>query len=107
MSLEGRISALYRVIDGLRLNRDEIINTLMWEICKNNDAATSEFDRTMDYIDNTIVALRESDRREGEFRTVSGITAKFRRNAIGVMMLLGPFNYPVTFTIIFDDKLYC
>ena len=32
----------------------------MWEICKNTAAATSEFDRTVKYVEDTMYALPRS-----------------------------------------------
>ena len=94
MSANDRIKALERVVVGLKERRDEIVNVLMWEICKSADDAAAEFDRTMTFIEATIAAFREMDEKEGGWRTVSGIMAKFRRAAIGIMLCLGPFNYP-------------
>jgi glyceraldehyde-3-phosphate dehydrogenase (NADP+) len=96
MSLEGRINAINNLVGALKTRRSEIVNTLMWEICKNSADAAAEFDRTALFIESTIAALREENAKHGGYRTVSGITAKVRRAAIGVMLALGPFNYPVS-----------
>eukprot|EP01035_Chromulina_nebulosa_P020524 gene20524-26620_t len=56
--------------------------------------AAAEFDRTVLFIEAIIAALREGDIADGQYRTISGIQAKVRRAAIGVMLALGPFNYP-------------
>lgn len=94
MSANDRIKALERVVIGLKERRKEIVDVLMWEICKSADDAAAEFDRTMTFIDATIAAFRAMDTAEGGWQTVSGILAKFRRAAIGIMLCLGPFNYP-------------
>ncbi len=73
----------------------DIVNVLMWEICKNTADAAAEFDRTMLFIEATIAAIRKTDEVDGQYKTVSGIKAKVRRAAIGVMLAMGPFNYPV------------
>ena len=40
----------------MKEKRDEIIELLMWEIGKNKPDATKEFDRTVEYIYDTINA---------------------------------------------------
>jgi glyceraldehyde-3-phosphate dehydrogenase (NADP+) len=100
MSQQQRIDTILRLVDALREKRDLITKTLMWEICKNTADAAAEFDRTMLFIDATIKALKHIDATEGAYQTVSGIQARVRRAAIGVMMALGPFNYPVSNIII-------
>jgi len=93
MSAKQRIESLEKVVVSLKEIRSEIIKVLMWEICKNADDAAAEFDRTMTFIDATIAALRESD-KNGSWKTINGILSRVRRAAIGIMLCLGPFNYP-------------
>ena len=50
-------------------------------------------DRTMSFIEATIEAFVDMD-NEHSWKTVSGIYHKIRRAAIGIMLCLGPFNYP-------------
>jgi glyceraldehyde-3-phosphate dehydrogenase (NADP+) len=94
MTANQRIEALEKVVISLKQKRDQIVNVLMWEICKSTDDAAAEFDRTMTFIEATINAFREIDTVEGGWKTVSGILARVRRAAIGIVMCLGPFNYP-------------
>jgi hypothetical protein len=49
-----RIAAVEKYIKQLKTKREEIIELLMWEICKNTAAATSEFDRTIKYVEDTM-----------------------------------------------------
>jgi len=94
MSLAGRIAVIEKYVETLASKRQEIIDILMWEICKNTGDAESEFDRTMKFI-ATIIAELKSQMKEGDsWTTVSGVMAKVRRGPIGVMLCLGPFNYP-------------
>lgn len=94
MSSRERIERIQNVIEGLKERRSEIVNVLMWEICKTADDAAAEFDRTMKFVDSTIAALKEMDDATGAWKVVSGILSRVRRTAIGIMMCLGPFNYP-------------
>jgi glyceraldehyde-3-phosphate dehydrogenase (NADP+) len=47
----------------------------------------------MVFIESVIAAFKEVDGK-GIWQTVSGIYARVRRAAIGIMLCLGPFNYP-------------
>lgn len=97
MSAAERIAALERVIDSLLERREEIVNILIWEICKNVADAEAEFDRTITFTRAMIEAFKEDASKTG-WRTVSGVLAKVRRAAIGIVMCLGPFNYPINET---------
>jgi len=92
MTLEQRIAAIESFMEKLYKVRSDIIDVLQWEICKNDADAAKEFDRTMDFIRAVIAAAREFDARPDE--CVDGIHAVVRRSPIGVMMNLGPMNYP-------------
>ena len=94
MPLSERIAAIEEVVRELRGRRDAIVNVLMWEIAKTSKDAAAEFDRTMDFVGKTISTLRELDAQTASWRTVGGVLAWVRRAAIGIMMLLGPYNYP-------------
>lgn len=90
-----RISKVEQLVTELKTQkRDEIINVLMWEICKTKADATKEFDRTMDYIRDTISTLKGMLKAENAFIQEGGVLAQIKRAPIGVMLNLGPFNYP-------------
>ena len=97
MSAAERISALEKVVDSLLERREEIVNILIWEICKNVSDAEAEFDRTIIFTRAMIEAFKEDANNTG-WRTVNGVLAKVRRAAIGIVMCLGPFNYPINET---------
>eukprot|EP01038_Epipyxis_sp_PR26KG_P005593 gene5593-7721_t len=106
-SIEQRISLIEKLVDSLKLRREDIVKVLMWEICKNTADAAAEFDRTILFIEASIKALREIQKKDDEYLSVSGITARVRRAAVGVMLALGPFNYPFneTYTTIIPALL--
>jgi glyceraldehyde-3-phosphate dehydrogenase (NADP+) len=60
-----------------------------------------EFDRTVEYIYDTIASLKELNTRSA-FSKVQGINAMVRRSPLGVVLCLGPYNYPLneTFTLL-------
>lgn len=47
MTPKQRIDHVEKYLAGLRAKRDEIVNLLMWEICKNAADAAKEVDRTI------------------------------------------------------------
>jgi len=93
MSPNQRIAIINQCILGLKERRSEIINTLMWEICKTKADAATEFDRTMLFIESTLQGYKSID-EEGmkEWKSVGGVLAKVRRAGVGVMMAVGPYN---------------
>lgn len=98
MKISERISVLEKFTKNLQEYRRECINVLMWEIAKNLNDATAEFDRTIKYIYDSIEALKELERREEDFKVVSGIIAKQKRSPLGTTLVMGPYNYPLNET---------
>ena len=78
--------------------RTLVINLIMWEIGKNLADATKEFDRTVKYIYDTIDTLKNMDRNSSRFRIEDGIIGQIRRSPLGVVLSMGPFNYPLNET---------
>jgi glyceraldehyde-3-phosphate dehydrogenase (NADP+) len=100
MRVEDRIRCVQNFALRMKEKREEVVRLLMWEICKNYPDACKEFDRTIEYIDGTIEALKDLDRVSSRFQIVEGIVAQVRRAPYGVVLCMGPFNYPLneTFT---------
>ncbi len=100
MSVEQRIQCMRKFILRMREKRKEVVTLLMWEICKTQGDAEKEFDRTVEYIDATINSLKKLDRVSSKFVFEQGIFAQIRRAPLGVVLCMGPFNYPLneTFT---------
>jgi len=95
MSVEGRIKCMQKFIQLMVAQRELVIKLLMWEIGKSNPDATKEFDRTVDYIKDTIDALKDLDRQSSRFEEAEGVLAQIRRSPLGVVLSMGPFNYPL------------
>ncbi|KEO75482.1 aldehyde dehydrogenase [Anditalea andensis] len=95
MSLEERIACMQKFVYLMIQQRDIVIKLLMWEIGKTLPDATKEFDRTVDYINDTIDALKDLDRESSRFQQAEGTIAQIRRNPLGVVLSMGPFNYPL------------
>ncbi len=95
MGVEGRIKCMQHFVYLMLQQRNMVIKLLMWEIGKTLADATKEFDRTIDYINDTIGALKETDRASSRFQQDEGIIAQIRRTPLGVVLSMGPFNYPL------------
>ncbi|MEW6708910.1 MAG: NADP-dependent glyceraldehyde-3-phosphate dehydrogenase [Candidatus Riflebacteria bacterium] len=100
MSVAERIKHVQAFIERMISCRDQVVNLLMWEICKNLGDAQKEFDRTIDYVRDTIEALKDLDRASSRFTIEQKIIGQIRRAPMGVVLCMGPFNYPLneTFT---------
>ena len=99
-SVEGRIEHVQQFAFRMKERRSEVVSLLMWEIGKTLKESEKEFDRTVDYIVGTINALKEADRVGSRFSIEQGIIGQIRRAPLGVVLCMGPFNYPLneTFT---------
>lgn len=100
MSVTDRIDHVEKFLAAMRKQRDEVVKLLMWEIGKSLKDAEKEFDRTCDYISDTVKALKDLDRNSAKLIEEQGFTAQIRRVPLGVALCMGPFNYPLneTFT---------
>jgi acyl-CoA reductase-like NAD-dependent aldehyde dehydrogenase len=98
MSVSGRIACMETFIGKMLEQKKLVVNLIMWEIGKNLADATKEFDRTVKYIYDTIDALKDMDRSSSRFRIEEGIIGQIRRAPLGVVLAMGPFNYPLNET---------
>ncbi|MFN7258730.1 MAG: NADP-dependent glyceraldehyde-3-phosphate dehydrogenase [Cyclobacteriaceae bacterium] len=100
MGVAKRIEHIEKFLAAMRTKRAEVVKLLMWEIGKSLKDSEKEFDRTCDYIVETIKALKEQDRRSANLIEEQGFLGQIRRVPLGVALCMGPFNYPLneTFT---------
>ncbi|SEJ32333.1 Acyl-CoA reductase [Dyadobacter koreensis] len=100
MSVSDRIKHVEQFTGKMIEQKDIIVKLIMWEIGKSFADSTKEFDRTVEYIYATIDSLKHLDRDSSGFEIVDGIAAQIRRSPLGVVLCMGPFNYPLneTFT---------
>ncbi|MGK2858820.1 MAG: NADP-dependent glyceraldehyde-3-phosphate dehydrogenase [Thermoanaerobaculia bacterium] len=100
MTVEERIHHVERFAARMQERRDEVVKLLMWEIGKSLPDSEKEFDRTVVYIRDTIDALKDLDRASSRFTIEEGVIGQIRRAPLGVVLCMGPFNYPLneTFT---------
>jgi len=101
MSIKQRMNAIENVFQILKKEkREDIVNVLMWEIGKNRKDAESEFDRTIQFVEQLLSVLKDETNIEfnNKWSNVGATKAFIRRAAIGIIMCLGPFNYPLNET---------
>ena len=100
MRVVDRIRHVEAFLKRMREQREAVVKLLMWEIGKNLKDSEKEFDRTCDYITDTINALKELDRRSSRFELEQDTLGQIRRVPLGVTLCMGPYNYPLneTFT---------
>jgi glyceraldehyde-3-phosphate dehydrogenase (NADP+) len=107
MSVEERIRHVEDFAYRMKERRDDVVKLLMWEIGKTLPDAEKEFDRTVDYIRDTIGALKDLDRVSSRFVIEQGVIGQIRRAPLGVVLCMGPFNYPLneTFTTLIPSLI--
>ncbi|MBT8393657.1 MAG: NADP-dependent glyceraldehyde-3-phosphate dehydrogenase [Bacteroidia bacterium] len=107
MKVVDRIACMEKFVEKMITKRDEVVKLLMWEIGKNLPDSQKEFDRTVDYIYDTLEEYKKMDRDAAKFQKHGGIYAHIRRGPLGVVLCLGPYNYPLneTFTLLIPALL--
>lgn len=100
LTVSKRIECVEKFTQKMIQKREEVVKLLMWEIGKSLGDSQKEFDRTVQYIYDTIGALKDIDRNSSTFLIEDGIIGQVRRSPLGVVLCMGPFNYPLneTFT---------
>ncbi|MFQ3576638.1 MAG: aldehyde dehydrogenase family protein, partial [Cytophagales bacterium] len=107
MTISERISCMENFTNLMIQKKAKIVNLIMWEIGKTYADSVKEFDRTVDYIHDTIDALKETDREASRFVIEGGVIGQIRRAPLGVVLCMGPFNYPLneTYTLLIPALL--
>lgn len=98
MRVKERIDCMEIFVKKMQTKRDEIVKLLMWEIGKSLPDSQKEFDRTVEYILDTIEDYKQLDRDNAKFEKNDGVYAHIRRGPLGVVLCLGPYNYPLNET---------
>jgi glyceraldehyde-3-phosphate dehydrogenase (NADP+) len=98
MKVVDRIKSMENFVTQMKTTRAEVVKLLMWEIGKTLGDSEKEFDRTVEYIYDTIASYKELNSRGSHFSKVQGINSMVRRGPLGVVLCLGPYNYPLNET---------
>ena len=98
MRVKDRIECMKSFVEHMQTKRTEVVKLLMWEIGKTLPDSEKEFDRTVQYIYDTMDNYKQLDRDSAKFEKTDGINAHIRRGPLGVVLCLGPYNYPLNET---------
>ena len=98
MKVADRIKCMSNFVMQMKTKRSEVVKLLMWEIGKTLGDSEKEFDRTVEYINDTIDDYKKLDRDCAKFTKNQGVNAMVRRGPLGVVLCLGPYNYPLNET---------
>ena len=72
MGVGARVDAVLAFVSEMEKAREESVRLLMWEIAKTRADAEKEFDRTVQYMRDTVEALKELDRAGSRASSSSG-----------------------------------
>ncbi|HEV3424828.1 MAG TPA: NADP-dependent glyceraldehyde-3-phosphate dehydrogenase [Paraburkholderia sp.] len=98
MTVAQRIACMQDFIKRMVAQRNLIVNLIMWEIGKSLTDSQKEFDRTVTYMLATIDALKKLDNGNSRFVIAEGTIGQIRRTPLGVVLCMGPYNYPLNET---------
>ncbi|WP_206996308.1 NADP-dependent glyceraldehyde-3-phosphate dehydrogenase [Trinickia mobilis] len=98
MTVAQRIACMQDFIRQMAARRKEIVNLIMWEIGKSAADSAKEFDRTVTYMVQTIDALKDLDNSNSRFVINEHTIGQIRRTPLGVVLCMGPYNYPLNET---------
>lgn len=98
MTVAQRIASMQDFTKQMVARREQIVQLIMWEIGKTLPDSQKEFDRTVEYIKATIDALKHLDNDNSRFTIVEGTIGQIRRTPLGVVLCMGPYNYPLNET---------
>ena len=98
MHVKDRIDCMEVFVSKMKTKREEVVKLLMWEIGKSLPDSQKEFDRTITYIEDTIEDYKQLDRDAAKFQKQDGVYAHIKRGPLGVVLCLGPYNYPLNET---------
>jgi len=98
MKLKDRINYLIDFLKRFQKKKDELVRLLMWEIGKPEQESIKEFNRTVSNISDTIEELKRLDSDSSQFNTEENIVAQIKRTPLGIVLCMGPFNFPLNET---------
>lgn len=94
-SVAHRIACTRDFVKRARPLRESVARALMWEVGKPYPDSLVEFDRTLQYVEETLETLRQLERDNGPAVRAGGFAARIRRAPLGVALCMGPYNYAV------------
>src|SRR5690606_27566048 len=100
MPIMDTILHLKYFLTEMKKQKMEIVTLIVWEIGKTVIDAEKEFDRTIDYINEPIRSAKILSNNSNTFEVTQNFIGQTKRLPHGVVLCMGPFNYPLneTFT---------
>ncbi len=100
LGMEERARRVLGFTTALRGLRKQLVLLMMWEVGKVYSECENEFDRTIEYIEESVDAALELTGEGRKDAVVQDVIARFEYAPIGVSLCIGPYNYPLyeTFT---------
>jgi len=98
MTAAGRINCMEEFVKRIRPLEKDFALLEMWEIGRPYPACRDEFRRTLQYIEDTVAALKIMEKEARLLKRVDDFIYQVRRCALGICLCLGPFNYPLNET---------
>ncbi len=95
MNLELRMACVSKFLIAFKLKKHEIVKLLIWEIAKPKIEAEDEFNRTVNYIENTLKFLNNQQNKKNDLTYTEGVYAQIKQTPLGVVLCMGPYNYPL------------
>lgn len=95
ITIEQRVECVRKFTSSMKEKREEVVKWMLWEIGKSYDESCMEFDRTIDYINDTIEEIEKLDTQQSVMETHGGITAQIKRSPLGVVLCMAPYNFPL------------
>ena len=75
--------------------REDIVRLLQWEIGKTARESQNEFERAISYARSCLERITEYSSAQGAIIESGGISGRLERTPCGVVLIMGPFNYPL------------
>lgn len=88
----GRFEAFLKAMQD---SREDIVRLLQWEIGKTARESQNEFDRAVAFAGSCLERTAECANRKSGIIEHSGISGRLGRAPRGIVLVMGPFNYPL------------
>jgi glyceraldehyde-3-phosphate dehydrogenase (NADP+) len=75
-------------------SRERIVRLLQWEIAKTAGDAAGEFHRSIAYARGCLEVFKRRGERPAGLVVDNGVAGRLERVPRGVVLIMGPFNYP-------------
>ena len=98
MTAAERIACVQDFTRQMLARKRDVVSLIMWEIGKSFGDSVKEFDRTVAYIGATVDALKQLDNDCSRFVMSEDTIGQIRRTPLGVVLCMGPYNYPLNET---------